>query len=406
MKSQGNQCWYEFVYRIFRPVLDLFLPRKFNYEYKNIDVPRSHSPYIVISNHITFWDPLFVAISFKKQQFFVSSDQVMRAGIGGKLIRFLVNPIVRVKSQNETQTVISIFKRLRQSNIVIFSEGTISYDGETKMVMSSTGKLVKRSGASLVTFRISGGYFTYPRWARFHRKGKMTGKLVNIYSAEQLKAMTPEEINEQVYKDIYVNAYEDQEKEPIAYKGKKLAEHLETALYCCPQCKEFSTLTSNDDRFFCKCGFHVRYTEYGYFEYPQQEQQDKKPPFTTILEWCKWQQGIITDIVNRINDLDVNTPIFTDHNQDLYLVTRAKKGDLQASGTLHLYVDRLSLVTAEGKEINYPLDTINDTATFANSVFIFSTKEKQILEIKSEHPTCVIKYMEMFKLIRGAAKES
>ena len=392
------QWWYTFTYKFFWPIFNVWLPRKFAYECELAKIP--HKPYIIVANHSTFWDAMLVGMSFKEQMFFVASDNVMRAGLSGKALKFIMNPIIRVKSQNEVRTIISIFERLKQSNVCIFSEGTVTPDGETKKVMSSTGKLIKKSGAALVTYRVSGGYLTYPRWCRFHRKGKLTGKVINVYSAEQLQTMTAEEVDEAINKDIYVHAFKDQEKEMIPYRGEKLAEYLETILSCCPQCKNFSTLASEDDRFFCKCGFEVRYTEYGFFELPQGK--EGQPTFRTVWEWWQWQEGIIRETASRARDLDANTPIFTDHNQDLYLVTRSKKGDLQGSGTLHLYNNRLSLTAASGETITFPLETVLDIAVFGNRVLMFSTREKKSFEIKSVQPTCAIKYKDMVKLLLSA----
>ena len=395
-----SQKWYENVYRVFWNIFNAFIPRKYALEREIVDIEQT--PYIVVSNHHTTQDPILVGMGFKKHMYFVASDQVMRDGIKGRMINFLAAPIPLVKSANEIQTVIAMLKKIKSNaNICIFAEGTVSPDGDTHEIKAAIGKLIKRSGASLVTYRLSGGYFTRPRWARFIRKGKMTGKIVQVYSPEELAGMSAVEINEAISRDIYVNAYDDQAKNPIAYRGKKLAECLETVLYCCPVCGHFSTLASRNDRLFCTCGFHVRYTEYGYFEYPNP--QNEKPPFTTILDWSKWQRNKLAELAEKSLVMDKNSPIFTDSNQRLFLIKRANRGDLQGKGSLLMYNDRLAFATDSGKSFEFPLETIIDMAIFANSVLIFSTKDKLSYEVKSKQPLCALKYIEIFKLMRRSS---
>lgn len=400
---------------VFRPYV---LPHKFNYEYDRIKVP--YSPYIVVSNHLTNWDPLLVGLSFKKSMYYVSSDHILRLGLLGKLLNFAVAPIARAKTAQETQTVISIFRRLKEKcNICIFAEGTTSFDGKTGEIPYSLSKLAKKTGAALVTYRISGAYFSFPRWARFMRRGKMSGKLAQIYSPEQLKAMTEEEIYTSIQKDLYVNAYDDQKENPVAFYGKRPAEYLETILYCCPNCGKFSTLKSDDDQLFCSCGFHVRYNEYGYFELPgtsdpsgrMQESasapagSNEKPPFTTILDWMDWQKKEIEKTAAAMKDLPGDTPIFCDRDQILYQVKRASHNTPLARGTLCLYKDRLSIENETGEVLEFPLESVIEVNVLTMKTIIFSLNEKKIYEIHSESPRSALKYMHIFKAWQSVNKE-
>jgi 1-acyl-sn-glycerol-3-phosphate acyltransferase len=210
---------HDFVYRLGWVLVHRPMAKMFNFEYDTIDA--GYSPYIVISNHLTNYDPILIGLSFRKLMYYVASDHVLRSGFKGKLLNFLMAPIVRAKTIQETQTVISIFRRLKENcNICIFAEGSTSFDGETGEVQRSIGKLVKRAGVALVTYRFTGSYFTFPRWARFINRGKMRGRLVQIYSPEKIASMTGDEIYDSIMKDIYVNAYAEQEKNPVEYAGK------------------------------------------------------------------------------------------------------------------------------------------------------------------------------------------
>jgi len=388
---------HDFSYKWSAFVLRKFLCHRFNFDYDIVDV--GYSPYIVISNHLTNWDPLLIAMSFKKSMYYLASDVVYRLGVKSKLLRFLFSPIARARSALETSGVLTIFKRLRgKANICIFAEGNNSFDGETGEVQPSIGKLIKRAGVAMVTYRFTGTYFSLPRWSRFLRRGKSEGRLVQIYSPEELASMSEEDIYEAIKKDIYANAYEDQAKNMVAYRGKKPAESLETALYCCPKCLQFSTLKSKDARLFCKCGFQVLYNDYGYFELPDGE---TAPPFTTVLDWARWQRSELSTLAQKMLSLDSGQPIFSDHNLRLYIIKRASYNTFITKGSLYLYNNRLSFVRKNSETIEFPLETIADLSVIFKTNIIFSTSDGKLYEIHSNYPMNAVKYLEMIKTVKA-----
>ena len=98
----------------------------------------------------------------------------------------------------------------------------MTFGGETGELHGTTARLIKRTGAALVTYRMEGGYLTQPRWSRSPRRGSMTGYPVRVYQPEEIKAMSEEELTKAIQNDLYTNAYKEQEQreEPIAFRGK------------------------------------------------------------------------------------------------------------------------------------------------------------------------------------------
>jgi hypothetical protein len=410
---------HDFIYRLSCLLFHRYLSRKFNFEYDNIKV--ESSPYIVVSNHLTNWDPVLIAMSFGRNMYYVATDQIFRMGFKSKLLMYFFSPIAKAKTAHETQTVITIFRRLKENcNICIFAEGNTSFDGETGEIQPSIGKLIKRAGVTLVTYRFTGSFFTFPRWARSIRKGKMEGRLAQIYNSEKIASMSEQEIYEAVKNDIHVSAYADQEKNKITYRGKNPAEYLETVLYCCPQCGHFASLTSCDDIISCTCGFKVRYNEFGYFETPKdgpppsweehpllEEHPFKEklpfweePAFKTITDWVKWERKKIETLASSLDSRGAQEPIFTDANQLLFEIEKTVKRVLIAKGTLALYKDRLSVTSQSGQKTEFPLEKITEMSGFARMTIIFSTKDNKVFEIHSKHPRSALKYLDIFKSIK------
>ena len=67
-----------FYYKFFRALVTVFVKIRFGYKYKLAsNLPDN---YIVISNHTTDYDLLFVASSFKKQMYFLYSRRCTQMG--------------------------------------------------------------------------------------------------------------------------------------------------------------------------------------------------------------------------------------------------------------------------------------------------------------------------------------
>ncbi|HHW23684.1 MAG TPA: 1-acyl-sn-glycerol-3-phosphate acyltransferase [Clostridiaceae bacterium] len=393
--GENSLYWHRFVFKALQIFLGPVLVRKLNYSYEK--VKPSGYPYIILANHNTDYDPFLVGMAFPHHMYYVASEHIFRWGFVSRLINFLVAPIPRVKGTTEIYTAINILKRLKDgANVCMFAEGNRSFSGETNRIHPSTGKLVKKSGVNLITFRFDGGYFTSPRWSKTIRRGMMKGRMVREYSAEELKKMTWEEINEAVQNDLYVNAYEEQKKNPIEYKGEKLAENLETALYLCPKCGGTETLKSEDDRFYCSCGLDLRYNTYGYFV----SNNNEKPPFETVLEWYRYQEKYLMDNMEKIRNYPSDRLIYSDEEQTLWKAAWGKKNSLIGKGKLLLYNDRLVFDCTDKKYV-FELKDIMDLGIIGQKVIAFATNDRQAYEIKSERPRSALKYREMIKYLKN-----
>lgn len=255
-----------FFYKLLRPLVALFLKIKFGYRYQKAKgLP---SQYIVLSNHVTDWDPLFVAVAFPKQMYFVGSEHIARWKRAYKLLKFAFAPILRPKGASAMATVMSILRHVKKgANVCFFPEGVRSWDGSPSPIVPSTAKLIQKAGVALVTYRISGGYFVSPMWSNSLRKGKISGAVQGIYTAEQLAQMSEAEIYDIILQDLGEQAYERQEMLRASYRGKALAEGLEHLLFICPYCKEIGTLFTQGNTLGCKACAHTwKYDEYGYLD--------------------------------------------------------------------------------------------------------------------------------------------
>ncbi len=272
---------HRFIYALFRPLVSVFLKLRFGYRYeKATDLP---DRYIVLSNHTTDYDPLFVGVSFR-QMYFVASEHISRWKHAYALLKFGFAPIMRRKGTVASTTVKEMMRHLKQGkNVCLFAEGARSWDGVTAPIHPSTAKMIQHAGCALVTYRIEGGYFVSPLWSVGKpRRGRIRGGVVNVYTHEQLAAMTVEEIHRAIEADLWEDAYARQAKDPAPYGKQKLAERLETLLFLCPHCAADDRFVSEGNTVRCDaCGHTFTYDAYGMLH---------DAPFDTVKAFSDWQK--------------------------------------------------------------------------------------------------------------------
>ncbi len=368
---------YSFIRKTAVPIIF----RKFRFSHE--PVPEIDGNFLVLSNHNTDFDFFFVGGSFKQHMYFVASEHIYQKGFLSKLLKYFFSPIARVKGVTAASTVMSVIRALRSgANVCIFAEGNRSYNGETCPILFSTGKLARSSGASLVTYRIEGGYLSSPRWSYTNRRGKMNGKVVKVYTPEMLKSMTDEEINEAIRTDLYEDAYARQIEWKTRYKGERLAEGLEHILFLCPKCGRMSTITTNDYHIMCECGLNAAYDEYGFLN---------NAPYRTVLEWDRWQKRCLAELVRTADDSE----LFFDDDISLYSVGEGHQPEHVESGRLSMSRHSITI----GGHV-FPLNEIEGFAIYGRCTMVL-THNGIHYEMKTDSRLCAVKYLRAYNILIG-----
>ena len=322
-------------------------------------VPQRSKANLILTNHNTNWDFFYFGASFKEQMYFVASEHIFRLGFISKVIRFLVDPIPRKKGSSAISTTKEIMKRLKNGcNVCMMAEGNRSFSGETGFISPNTASLAKKCGAGLITYRLHGGYLVNPRWSREVRKGPVWGEVVGQYTHDELAAMTDAQIADIINRDLYVDAFADQEEKHYDYKAKAPAEDLETALFACPDCGGFACLESSGDRLVCKnCGSTHIFNQQGLFERPD----GSAPAFSNTLEWSNWQKKHLEEHIAQLKDGEL---VRQDDDAKLFFVHPLEGKQLVCEGRVSLYKDRLEFTDAADPEKNRSFD-IGDIRSLA-----------------------------------------
>ncbi len=272
----------------------IFYPKyNFQFTYENFD-RRRKDPYILIANHPSLHDPLFVPLNINKYPYPVTGNLLYTNPMYNFLLTKIAKSIAKRKGQSDVQAIRDILDTIHRKHrgIMLFPEGNSSYFGEQSDVpLFTTAKLIKKIKHEVVLAKINGGYLAAPRWGLRRAKGDFHIHYKPLLSPDEIKEMTIEQIEQILNKAIAFNDYDWNKEERIIYKSNKKAFGIEQYIYVCPKCGGFQTIQSKGNDILCsECGKIAHINPYELLE---------GLPFDNLIEWGKLQKKKLPEIIKN-----------------------------------------------------------------------------------------------------------
>lgn len=133
-----------FLYKFGRVVVPPIFKLLYSYKIKNKNCLPKEGNYIICANHLSYKDPLLVALSQNRQIYFMAKDELFRHKLLGKLLTSLGTFAVK-RGVSAGSALNYAEELLQQKELVgIFIEGTRSKDGNL---------LSPKSGAALIAYK-------------------------------------------------------------------------------------------------------------------------------------------------------------------------------------------------------------------------------------------------------------
>lgn len=178
-------------------------------------------------------------------------------------------------------------KRVIKNNWVfgMAPEGRLSAYGALEGINMPTMKLLKNLNVPVVLANVKGAYMSTPKWAHTARRGKIEVHFENLFTVEEVKNISIEDMYHVLMEKLNYDDFKWQEEKHIKYKGKRFAEGLEDILYICPVCHQEYTYSSNENMISCShCHTQVLLNHYYQFE-----SKNKQIP-SNIRDWYLFQK--------------------------------------------------------------------------------------------------------------------
>ena len=252
-------------------------------------VGKPEKPSIILCNHGSFIDFVYAGTLLRKYKpnFIVARLYFYNRYLGW-LLR-TVGTFPKSMFATDLENAKNCLTVLREKNhLAMMPEARLSTVGRFEDIQESTYSFIKKAGVSVYTVKLSGDYFADPKWGKGLRRGAVVEAEMDIlYTAEQLKALSLEEMKQGIEQRLYYDEFRWLEQRPkIRYRSRRMAEGLENILTTCPLCGEKYTITTEKDKVFCqKCGYltsvDTRYGFTGDFR------------FANFAQWYDWQKSLL-----------------------------------------------------------------------------------------------------------------
>ena len=308
----------------------------FNLKYDKKEFKNVKGPCLILANHESKLDFIFLAAALGRKAHFVISNSF-----------YQVNPIkplltaVSVIPKQQFQTSLGDMRRIKASldnniPLIIYPAGMMSENGVTTPIPQATGKTAKWLNHDVYVAYITGSYLSNPKWGKKWRKGQMNLSIKKLYSKEELANTDPNEIQEKIEKELYYDSYENQEKLLTKYKNGDNIEGLENVLYWCPKCNSYHSFeVINKNTLICKkCGNKAIANKYGFLEKGNEDSVIYKHP-------SKWSLKIKEDLENEItSNKDF---LLSDYCEIKMINYKKKKFETVGNGLITLDHDKFEL---------------------------------------------------------------
>ncbi len=362
-----NYRWFN---KLLRFTFGAWLFSFFRVSVSGLQIARTlRAPFVVVGNHVTILDPFILGSLLKEPVYWITSDGNMRTRLMRALLR-LVGSIPKAKAIPDMQTVNWTVEVIRKRGGVvgIFPEGEQSWDGVTLPLIPATAKLLKVLKAPVLAAVIRGGYLSLPRWSWARRRGRIEIEFKLLFTREELKSLDAAEVQERLAASLAHDEYAWQEGARVPYQALRKAEHLELALFMCPECGGIGTLRSSRSRFHCiSCGLALRVDGYGRFR----SFRGSAPRFENSRDWDRWQALAFAP---RLEDFLKERPkaqLFSDAGAMIFRGHKMNPLRSLRSGTLILYAGRLELATLLGERLSFPLAGIDGVGVLKRNILEF-----------------------------------
>ncbi len=214
--------------------------------------------------------------------------------------------IAKMLYQPDVQATRQMFQAIKNGgSLIIFPEGIQSTSGSTHPINPATKNFIKKAELPVVLVTLKGSYFSRTRYSTDVKKGKITVTFDRLFSAEDCKNLSAEQLHNTLLEKFKYNEFEEFENEKVAFRGKKPNIFgLDNIIFKCPHCKGEYTFSTNKDEMTCSnCNFTIKMDEY--YDITS---VNKQLPFKNVDEWYQWQRKIIAKEVQS-DDFCMSTKV-------------------------------------------------------------------------------------------------
>ncbi len=299
-------------------------------------------PCLFLMNHSSFIDLEIVSSVLYPRSFNIVATN--DSFIGKNWLMRQIGCIPTKKFTADTTLVRDILYAVRRlkSSIVLFPEASYSFDGKATTLPETVGRFIKQLGIPLVMISTKGAFSRDPLYNNLQRrKVKVSAKMEYIYSADEIKALSAEDIQKRVCELYNFDNFHWQQEEGIKIDAPFRADFLNRVLYKCPACKSEGHTVGRGSHLRCTdCKKDYVLNESGFME-----AISGKTELSHIPDWYDWERMSVRKEIESGN-YNVSLPV------EIMMTVDTRRLYRIGHGTLTHSMDGFTLTGCDGK-LNY-----------------------------------------------------
>ena len=240
------------VYGTVISVFNLIHGKKQKVEIDDSLLDKASSPYIMLSNHESFFDFLYLyKLNHPKNPSFIVNEYYCTRPIA-RHVPLGCSIIPKKLFVTEMRTPLSIMRNIKRGYpVVLFPEGRLSPDGRSNIFLPGAA-LYKKLGVDLVLVKITGAYLADPKWRRKRFMSDIKVKVERVIKKDEMQNISAEELEKIIENTLLNDASENPNR---LFPQKDKAKGLENILYRCIDCGSLYTTKGIGNDLICTaCG--------------------------------------------------------------------------------------------------------------------------------------------------------
>ena len=340
MKQERYKKPNAFSYGIGRLVSFFYTTFRLNHRFVGNELKNIKGPAVVLGNHASSCDQFIACRSCRRRITYVISEAMYYTLPAPWFFSslHLINKQQFFTSLADMRNMKDVIRN--KGILLLYPAGVVPSCGKSTKLLSATGKFLKMLQADTYIIREHGMNLSNPKWQDGIRKGKTETEVFRLFTTEDLRNLSPEEIFEKTSDALYFDDYEWQETRMVEFNGGNRTAGLENVLHSCPVCSAHFSISNTDNSLTCSaCGFSAKADNYGFLHSDSEGFVFRHPPL--------WESAIHKSIREDISD----NPDFTYSSEAL--ITRLDK-DLRCfaelgKGTVTVTNNEISIVLDSGE---------------------------------------------------------
>ena len=279
-----------FINTVYHILAKFILAGKYNVKYNIIDnINDCDGPCFLIYNHLSRRDHVFFEIATypRRISILAGHNEFFRKKF--YLLFKLMKVIPKKNFTSDMPSIKAMVNVIKKGGCVCFSpEGMSSIYGTNQPIVPGTAHFFKHFNIPVYLMTIKGSYLTSNKVCIDDRPGRIDVELKKMFSAEDVRTMSENEIDDKINQAFRHDDYEWNKTERIKFKSKgRICTGLNDICYKCPKCGSEFTMVAEGDHIECtNCGNGAKMNDY----YDFLPYNDECVIPVSPSKWLEWER--------------------------------------------------------------------------------------------------------------------